>query len=131
MILKMDVEGGEYGSFRMMDSSLIEKFDQIIMEIHGINDENKTDEIVELLDKINKTHHLVHIHLNNNGVAFVIRGCVFTDAIEVLFLKRKNYSFSDELSEHVGILGDSACSKVRWEISCDKWNKYNEKLSLN
>ena len=45
IILKMDIEGYERDVFKFMDTELLQKFDQIVLEIHGLCEEEKYDDI--------------------------------------------------------------------------------------
>lgn len=62
IFLKMDIEGSEYEWLSIVPEELLNKIDQLVMEIHYLcNDDNKW----KLLEKLNKTHYLTHIHGNN------------------------------------------------------------------
>ena len=70
IFLKMDIEGGEYPWLLNIEESQLDKFKQIVIEFHGITDDgwgcsyvNK----VKCLEKLAKTHYLIHAHGNNYG----------------------------------------------------------------
>ena len=69
IFLKIDIEGGEYKWLLDIDENRLNKFKQIIIEFHGVNDDswdcNYSDKI-KCLEKISKTHYIVHAHGNNN-----------------------------------------------------------------
>lgn len=89
IFLKMDIEGGEYPWLLQIDEEQLNKFKQIIIEFHGITNDgwnsNYSDK-VKCLEKLSKTHYIVHAHGNNFG------GVVnnIPDVIELTFIN-KNY----------------------------------------
>lgn len=50
-ILKIDIEGSEYGVFRGLDDSVLAKIDSLVAEIHLVDGENPSDLIRRLEDK--------------------------------------------------------------------------------
>jgi len=67
MILKMDIEGGEYETFLNVDENLFTHFNQIALEVHGVISSSK-DLAIKLFTLLNKNYYLVHIHGNNNDI---------------------------------------------------------------
>ena len=70
IFLKMDIEGGEYPWLFHVEESQMNKFKQIVIEFHGItsnywncNYSNK----LKCLEKLSKTHYIVHAHGNNHA----------------------------------------------------------------
>ena len=61
MVVKMDVEGGEWESILAAPDSLFDSIVQMPMELHG------TDEpyVLEALRKLKRHFHLVSVHFNN------------------------------------------------------------------
>ncbi len=122
MVLKMDVEGAEYGFVRMVKEETLRQFDQIIMEIHGINDRNRKDDVLELLKKIMETHVPIHIHSNNYGDVIYIDDVAFPDTIEVAFVNKQKY----EYYEDDDLIFPRELDAPNWssspEIVLGKWN---------
>jgi hypothetical protein len=90
IFLKMDIEGGEYPWLLAMDESRLSKFKQIVIEFHGITNNgwncNYADK-VKCLEKLSKTHYIVHAHGNNFGpVANNI-----PDVIELTYVNKKYF----------------------------------------
>lgn len=90
IFLKMDVEGGEYPWLLSIDDEqLLGNFKQIVIEFHGITNDGwgciHSDKI-KCLEKLSKTHYIVHAHANNNGP--VINN--IPDVIELTYVN-KNY----------------------------------------
>ena len=78
IFLKMDIEGGEYPW--LLQCNDLDKFKQIVIEFHGINDDSWNTSFVnkkKCFEKLSLTHYLVHAHGNNhslsrNGIPHVI-----------------------------------------------------------
>ena len=70
IFLKIDIEGGEYPWLLNIDEIQLNKFKQIVIEFHGITNDgwncNYNDK-VKCLEKLTKTHYLVHAHGHNYG----------------------------------------------------------------
>lgn len=77
IFLKLDIEGHEFRILPTFNDKQMNKFKQIVLEIHtpfdiqkhpnyykGLSD-IKVELLFELIKKINKTHTLVHLHANN------------------------------------------------------------------
>ncbi len=90
IFLKMDIEGGEYPWLLSLDEKLLENFKQIVIEFHGItNDGWNTSYInkVKCLEKLSKTHYIIHAHGNNHGPVFN----KFPDVIELTYVNKKYF----------------------------------------
>ena len=92
MILKMDVEGAEYGFINSTDTDVFSKFDQIVMEYHDLLTDKGWDVRLSAMQKLLKTHVPVHIHANNLGDVLYMDDEVFADCIEVTYINRSKYS---------------------------------------
>ena len=61
-MVKIDVEGAELESLLATSDRVLDRMDQLAMEIHG------TDErFLALVRKLKRTFHLVHLHYNNQA----------------------------------------------------------------
>jgi len=92
IFLKMDIEGGEYPWLLSIDESRLNKFKQIVIEFHGITQNGWNchyNDKVKCLEKLSKTHYIVHAHANNN--AHVTNN--IPDVIELTYIN-KNYFHS-------------------------------------
>jgi len=90
IFLKMDIEGGEYPWLLNFDEKLLENFKQIVIEFHGItNDGWNTcyNDKVKCLEKLAKTHYIVHAHGNNYGPVLN----KFPDVIELTYVSKKYF----------------------------------------
>lgn len=68
LLLKMDVEGAEYEFLQNIAEETLNQFNQIVMEIHDVI--NDKPESINIFQKLEKNHTLVHIHSNNHGKIF-------------------------------------------------------------
>lgn len=98
LILKIDIEGSEWSFFESLSDEKINRFRQIMLEIHwGIeNDEIFSPDIrLDVLNKINKTHQIIAIHPNNYAGIVSINGVFLPQVIELTFLRKSDYTFID------------------------------------
>ncbi len=61
LIIKMDIEGGEWDSLLAAPDELLASIPQITMEMHGFDN----PKIVEVLRKLKQNFYLVNLHFNN------------------------------------------------------------------
>src|SRR3954469_25649430 len=61
MIIKMDIEGGEWESLLAAPEELLASIPQLAMEMHGFDDPR----ILEALRKLKRNFYLVNLHFNN------------------------------------------------------------------
>jgi len=62
LVMKIDIEGAEQASVMATPDSVLDRVDQLAMEIHG------TDaRFLELIRKLKRTFHVVHLHYNNQA----------------------------------------------------------------
>ncbi|WP_051635393.1 FkbM family methyltransferase [Selenomonas sp. ND2010] len=99
MLLKMDVEGAEWGGLEQVNPLLLTQFDQIVLEIHDLikaHTDQKRAQILSVLHKLNQTHYLVHVHGNNCGFALTVAGQVIPDTLELTLVNKQLYSVDME-----------------------------------
>jgi hypothetical protein len=91
IFLKMDIEGGEYPWLLATDETTLRKFKQIVIEFHGINDNSWGCPLSYkqiCLEKLAKTHYIVHAHGNNYGS---IKNGI-PDVIELTYIEKNYFS---------------------------------------
>jgi hypothetical protein len=95
IILKIDVEGAEWDAFGTVSEDVMEKFSQIVIELHDVNklDSKHYDEMIKALDKISITHEVIHIHANNHGNYSILGGIPVPQTLEVTYLRKKGNEF--------------------------------------
>lgn len=70
MMLKMDIEGGEFPWLLEMTGGELSHFRQIVMEIHYLSGPDQW----QALEKVLETHYLVHVHGNNIAGSRTVSG---------------------------------------------------------
>jgi len=99
IFLKIDIEGGEYKWLLGIDENQLNKFKQIVIEFHGVNDDswgcNYSDKI-KCLEKISKTHYIVHAHGNNHSLLIINNvPCV----IELTYVNKNYFNSTPDFNE--------------------------------
>lgn len=84
LVVKMDVEGAEWESLLRTPDDVLRRFDQLILELHGVD----RPLYLEAVRKLKRTFHVAHFHVNNYSCG---EGYVpFTGwAYEVLFVNKR------------------------------------------
>jgi hypothetical protein len=101
IFLKMDIEGGEYHWLWTITNEQLTHFKQIVIEFHGVNDDSWgtiNPAKVICLEKLNKTHYLIHAHGNNHGP---ITNNI-PDTLELTYIN-KNYFESEPLLNTISL----------------------------
>lgn len=98
IFIKMDIEGGEYAWLLDLDEKLLENVMQIVIEFHGINGDGWSanyEEKVICINKLLKSHYIIHAHGNNNvGTTNKI-----PDVIELTFINKKYFKEAPKLNK--------------------------------
>ena len=92
IILKMDIEGGEYPFLNSLPKKLLNKINMIAIEFHSSKLKWGYFDDLEKLNcfkKLNSTHCLCHIHGNNNGGVREYNGVIVPQVFECLYIKKK------------------------------------------
>jgi hypothetical protein len=83
LVVKIDVEGAELESLMTTPERVLDRIDQLAMEIHG------TDErFLALVRKLKKQFHLVHLHYNNQACSVRFKPLPAW-AYQVLFVNKR------------------------------------------
>jgi len=61
VVMKMDVEGAEWDSLLQTSSAVLERIDQLAIELHGVGEEKQ----VAVVRKLKQHFHVVNVHFNN------------------------------------------------------------------
>jgi hypothetical protein len=84
LVVKIDVEGAEWTSLQNTPDELLDRIDQLAIELHGTDD----PAFVEVVRRLKRHFYVAHFHANNN--ACDTRLAPFTSAAnEVLFVSRR------------------------------------------
>ena len=117
IFLKMDVEGGEYPWLLNLDEDHLSKFKQIVIELHGLTDDGfgcKFEDKEKCLEKLSKTHYIVHAHGNNHCLFQVVNNIPYV--IELTYVNKKYFKSAPELNKTAfPISGLDFVNKPEWE----------------
>jgi hypothetical protein len=118
IFLKMDIEGSEFNWLSGTRQDDLLSFKQIVMELHGINDNSWGATYRQKLDCIKRlcnTHYLIHIHGNNNsGLTNSI-----PDVVEVTFIRKDCFNEIPNLNrENLPIKNlDFPCNPIKQDYN--------------
>lgn len=96
ILLKMDIESSEWAVLASTSSTTLNRFQQIVVEFHGllnIDDPERAAEMIEGLRNLNKSHRLVHLHINNYEPIGIVGGIVMPNVLEATYLKATDENF--------------------------------------
>jgi hypothetical protein len=96
ILLKMDIESSEWAVLASAASATLNRFQQIVVEFHGLLRLSESDfarEIIKALYKLNETHKLVHLHINNYEPIGIVGGVVVPNVLEATYLKASEGEF--------------------------------------
>jgi hypothetical protein len=94
IFVKMDIEGGEIPWIKSLSDEQMNKFEQIVMEFHKPFSNNEID----VFDKINKNHYLIHFHGNNCCGTRNHNGVIIPTVFECTYLHKKYFTSPPELN---------------------------------
>lgn len=95
MILKIDVEGAEWGVFEQISEEVLRQFNQIVVEFHDLCNFSILSKYNNTLERIKKVHQPVHFHINNYDDVYWFEDKPYGNAIEVTFVNRERYKLVD------------------------------------
>jgi len=107
IFLKMDIEGGEWEWLSYINEQKLNKISQFVIELHGVTNvswhNNMTfdsfncsrNEKIKCLEKLFKTHFLVHAH-GNNADKIAYNG--IPNVIELTYVHKKHFDGIPELN---------------------------------
>lgn len=96
IFVKMDIEGGEIPWIESLSDEQMNKFEQIVMEFHNPFGNKEID----VFDKINKNHYLIHFHGNNCCGTRNHNGVIIPNVFECTYLHKK-YFTTPELNKEL------------------------------
>jgi hypothetical protein len=97
IFVKMDIEGGEIPWIKSLSDEQMNKFEQIVMEFHfPFNNEE-----IDVFDKINKNHYLIHFHGNNCCGTRNHNGVIIPNVFECTYLHKKYFTNPPELNKEL------------------------------
>ena len=93
MILKIDIEGGEWIILNEINKEILLQFKYIVIEFHFTN--KYASKYQEVFQKLNQSHQIFHLHCNNCCPIINIDGYNLCSALEISFIIRENNTFID------------------------------------
>ena len=126
LILKMDIDGGEWDTLLHSPDSVLGLFNQIVIEVHGMGTdlseslnggevyEASLDKKIKVLKKINNLFYLFHVHANNYSRVFYKKWYKIPDTLELTYTNKK-------------IVKNPEPSKVIFPTEFDRPNSKNKK----
>lgn len=96
MVLKMDIEGYEWDLLMNCDANVLRKFDQITMEVHGLNDLNNSKKIIKAFKKLVLDFNVIHIHGNNYRYATFCNQYITPDVLEITLIRKGFFQIGEE-----------------------------------
>lgn len=94
IFVKMDIEGGEIPWIRSLNDNQLNKFSQIVMEFHAPFSHKE----IEVFDKLNKNHYLVHFHANNCCGVRTHQNVIIPNVFECTYLHKKYFKEPPQLN---------------------------------
>jgi hypothetical protein len=95
IFIKMDIESHEWKWLKSFNN--LNNCKQIILEVHGLFDERwqklgkyEYEDILLGLEKINKTHFLVHFHGNNCADTIELNSILYPSVGELTFIRKND-----------------------------------------
>jgi hypothetical protein len=90
IILKMDIEGAEYGIFNGIDTETLYHFSQLVIEFHdlaSLADPSFRQRFTDTLLNINKVFTAYHVHSNNCAPLAIVDGYVVPSVLEMSYVR--------------------------------------------
>ena len=102
LLLKCDIEFGEWLLLQLTPNAVLRQFQQIVMEIHNLGflaSHGDADNVRKAFFNLTASHHVVHVHGNNFGGWQIVGGIPVPGTIEVTLVRKDEGEFepSDEV----------------------------------
>jgi len=94
IFIKMDIEGGEIPWINSLTDKQINKFEQIVMEFHS----PFSDKEIDVFNKINKNHYLIHFHANNCCGTRTHKNVITPNFFECTYVHKKYFPNPPQLN---------------------------------
>jgi hypothetical protein len=99
IFLKLDIEDGEYELLEYLSQEQIQRFKQIVIEIHNPYSSSRFD----LIKKLFISHKLIHLHANNCGGIINVFGIDMPKVVELTLIR-------NDTIPHNAILTPNICN---------------------
>lgn len=84
LVAKIDIEGAELASLMATPDAVLDRIDQIAMEIHGTN-----RWFLAMVRKLKRTFYFVHLHFNNQACTILKSSPLPASAYQVLLVNKR------------------------------------------
>ena len=101
-LLKVDIEGSEWGLFAEADDDALSRFPQILCEFHALGDVHDDAHyrlMTRALTRLRRQFDVVHVHGNNFGGRVFVGERAIPQSLEVTFVRRDLYRCEDGAGE--------------------------------
>ena len=91
LLVKLDVEGAEWASLEATPPAAMARVSCLVVEFHGLDHllvDAEWQRIVTVLERLENTFSLVHIHANNAGTTFRAAGRLVPSIVECTYVHR-------------------------------------------
>jgi hypothetical protein len=101
-LLKIDIEGGEWDVFEASKPEELNRFSQILIEMHDMGrcvEDAYLARAKRVMKKLTDLFAVFHVHANNWSPLVPVSGVWFPETVEISFANRSRYTFlpTDEL----------------------------------
>ncbi|WP_291343715.1 hypothetical protein [Acidiphilium sp. 20-67-58] len=96
LILKMDIEGSEWGAIPLMTPEDLAHFNQICIEFHNLGQLTRpifAEMAAAVFRHLRQTHIAIHVHGNNYRPMHNVLGIPVPDVLEITLVRRRSYEF--------------------------------------
>ncbi len=97
LLLKCDIELAEWDAFHDVPKIIMEKFSQIVIEIHDLPRVGSLEHGLnarQVLMNLTNNHRLVHIHANNYGGFRMVGGIMLPNVVELTLIRKDMFDLS-------------------------------------
>ncbi|MBT9290456.1 FkbM family methyltransferase [Prosthecodimorpha staleyi] len=98
LILKMDIEGGEFAAIEALPDDVLARFRIITLEVHWLTRilmQNRIGAYRRFFDRLTAGHAVVHLHPNNAGPVHALGAYEIPRLMEFTFLRRDRLGDGD------------------------------------
>lgn len=97
MVLKCDIEGGEWPLLQLTPNRVLRQFRQMVFEIHSLGflaERTHADNVRRAFLNLTASHHVVHVHGNNFAAWTVVGGVPVPSVLEVTLMRKDEGLFT-------------------------------------
>ena len=121
VILKIDIEGGEWEVLEQCSEASLARFSQIVFEFHGFakgNDNAWLTRATRVMEKLYKQFAIIHVHGNNWCLPPMVNvsNVYFPDTLEGAFANRKRYNLKPSNEVPPALVKSTFGSASSWSI---------------